>query len=963
MLISDQRGLTRFSGAAVDLGAFESQSISLSPETLANGNVEIAYIQPITANQPDSQAWWAPLFAGQVLWDQIFFSVVAGNLPAGLNLSSDGVLSGTPTESGTFTFTVGASNLPGTGSRQYTLNIAPKPQPVVDTLDDNFDVDYSAGRTSLREAIDLVHRGLATGPVSFAPGLTGTISLGLGPLSVVGNVIIQGPGAGSLTIDAAGRSRVFEIQGPLGTETRISGLTVTGGSADFGGGILNYAAKLSLGDLVVNGNTGGGICSSMADLSIVDSTISDNVGVGIQVFHGSTILVGSTVAHNAGGASGGGVSVLSGGVAMIINTTIAGNSASRGGGLYVQGGVSGPFAGMLTDVTLRNVTLAGNTASQGAGAYLDTSTGLFLGNTIIADNNGPQVSIADFQAGVIVEGPTLIEGGLAGYPEVLSTDPMLGPLQDNGGSTKTMALLGGSPAVDAGDVGLIPDGTLVDQRGGGFARIAGGSVDLGAFEAQNEPPTITRILDAVVVDEASLAVNAGHYSDAQGIGTVTLSASLGIVNGDIFTGIWVWTYTPPDGPSGPTTVTITATDDAGMHAVTTFDLTVNNVSPTITDFSVPVGAQPDSTVNLNAAATDPAAAHDPLTFTWTLTNPDGATQTIIGASVSFVPDIQGTWDVSLSVSDGDGGTDLRSASIHVGNAPTNIRLSRVNLPENRAPGYEIGTLKTTDADPNDGFIYTLVDGVGGGDNGFFEVAGDRLRSATTFDYETRSSYSIRVRSTDASGLWTEKAFNINVTNVNERPTILMPEAQVVYEDVEKAIHGISVGDVDSAALTVTLSVSHGKLALATTSGLTVEGVGTGLVTLNGSAADLNAALASLNYLPGLNYGGNDRLKVTTGDGRLSLTQGVAIAVKSAGRQAKDLTAQVNALRTAGVLSKAQASVLNSLLKLSGSESDIGKVTVFLFHVNLYSSADILSPEQAQALFDPASILLLSVTRR
>ena len=68
----------------------------------------------------------------------------------------------------------------------------------------------------------------------------------------------------------------------------------------------------------------------------------------------------------------------------------------------------------------------------------------------------------------------------------LNVDPLLGPLQDNGGPTFTQALLPGSPAIDAGDN---TDAPLFDQRG--FARIVNGTIDIGAYELQSQPSTVS----------------------------------------------------------------------------------------------------------------------------------------------------------------------------------------------------------------------------------------------------------------------------------------------------------------------------------------------------------------------------------------------------------------------------------------------------------------------------------------
>ena len=110
----------------------------------------------------------------------------------------------------------------------------------------------------------------------------------------------------------------------------------------------------------------------------------------------------------------------------------------------------------------------------------------------------------------MVQGPNLVEGGLARFPDVLAADPKLGPIRDNGGPTQTMALLLGSPAINAGDNTLIPDGITTDRQGSGFGRFSGaGPSDLGHVEVQNQPPTISTFATAVTVNEGSLATNFG----------------------------------------------------------------------------------------------------------------------------------------------------------------------------------------------------------------------------------------------------------------------------------------------------------------------------------------------------------------------------------------------------------------------------------------------------------------------
>jgi subtilisin family serine protease len=94
--------------------------------------------------------------------------------------------------------------------------------------------------------------------------------------------------------------------------------------------------------------------------------------------------------------------------------------------------------------------------------------------------------------------------------------------------------------------------------------------------------------------------------------------------------------------------------------------------------------------------------------------------------------------------------------------PTNINLSSVTLTENNAIGATIGKLTTTDADANDTLTYSLVSGIGSADNASFTIANDNLKAAAVFNSQTKSSYAIRIRVTDAGGLSFEKAFVITV---------------------------------------------------------------------------------------------------------------------------------------------------------------------------------------------------------
>jgi hypothetical protein len=180
-------------------------------------------------------------------------------------------------------------------------------------------------------------------------------------------------------------------------------------------------------------------------------------------------ISGSTISGNEATFScctdkGGGIYNYTGGVMNILNSTISGNYVfeGRGGGIYNSGSL---------DIRFSTITQNGEPGTSVGGGGIYNQAGaeqLKLYNTIVAGN------ASDL-------GDDNIEGSYTGSSNLIGGDPMLGPLQYNGGHTQTHAVLPGSPALDAGDNSGAPQW---DQRGPGFPRIVNGTVDIGAFEVQ-----------------------------------------------------------------------------------------------------------------------------------------------------------------------------------------------------------------------------------------------------------------------------------------------------------------------------------------------------------------------------------------------------------------------------------------------------------------------------------------------
>jgi Cadherin domain/Bacterial Ig domain/RTX calcium-binding nonapeptide repeat (4 copies) len=143
-------------------------------------------------------------------------------------------------------------------------------------------------------------------------------------------------------------------------------------------------------------------------------------------------------------------------------------------------------------------------------------------------------------------------------------------------------------------------------------------------------------------------------------------------------------------------------------------------------------------------------------------------------------------------------------------APTDLTLSKATVAENEPAATTVGTLSVTDPDAGDSHTYSLVAGAGSGNNGSFTLAGTALRTNAAFDYETKSSYSIRVGVTDAEGGAYEEQFTISVTNVVENlAPVAVDDAAAATEDVELQLPVSGAGspaandtDPDSDPLTV-----------------------------------------------------------------------------------------------------------------------------------------------------------------
>jgi len=273
----------------------------------------------------------------------------------------------------------------------------------------------------------------------------------------------------------------------------MTGTSVYGNTAqNAGGAVAVDGGSLAVTNCVITGNsapTGGAIADS-GSVQITGSVLSGNTATtigGAFTFGSSsgTLTISASTLSGNSAAKGGAIGTSVGGTVTITNSTVAGNTASGNGGAL--------YGHKYPHVALTNATISGNTASNG-GAFFFTADGnygttaLAFSNSIVSANTAgagkdiggtfPPPSGSNNLFGSALNTPPLND---AGNHNLFTDTPGLGPLQDNGGPTDTLAVLTGSPAINTGS-NTAAAALTTDQRGACCVRVAGATVDIGAFE-------------------------------------------------------------------------------------------------------------------------------------------------------------------------------------------------------------------------------------------------------------------------------------------------------------------------------------------------------------------------------------------------------------------------------------------------------------------------------------------------
>jgi CSLREA domain-containing protein len=373
-----------------------------------------------------------------------------------------------------------------------------------DTNDGICDTDCS-----LREAIGVVVGGET---INFDPLLAGqTITLN-STLVIDKNLTIDGSLL-STRINISGNNQVTAFGVNPNVTLTLKSLIIKNGKSTVNGGGVSSGGTLIVADSLFTGNNAvvnpyvvgigeGGAIYSWGVLTITNSVFNGNSasrGGAISCNAGTATVTSSTFVSNSAVSDSGGA-IYENCNLTIMSSTFASNSAANSGGAILTDNDINP-------INITNSTFHGNTAPSGGGVA--NYGGLIVRNSTFSNNNSPSGgALRNGLGGVLSLRNSILANSVGGVDciksdstpaieninnliettgtafescgiSLLTSDPLLGPLQDNGGITQTMALLPGSPAINAGDDGNCPS---TDQRG--VMRPQGGHCDIGAYEYQ-----------------------------------------------------------------------------------------------------------------------------------------------------------------------------------------------------------------------------------------------------------------------------------------------------------------------------------------------------------------------------------------------------------------------------------------------------------------------------------------------
>lgn len=426
----------------------------------------------------------------------------------------------------------------------------------------------------------------------------------------------------------------------------------------------------------------------------------------------------------------------------------------------------------------------------------------------------------------------LVPGAIAENNVAGASVGLLSATDADAADTHTFTLVAGTGATDNG-LFSITGSTLKLNTSANFEsknnysiRVQANDGKTGLFEKEltvsitnvNEAPTNITLSQASLAENNPVNTVVGSFSsadvDAGDTHTYTLVSGTGSNDNGSFAidGASLVMLPSANFESKSSYALRIRTTDAGTLAFEKqFTVTITNVNEAPTDIALSASSIAENNAanatvgTLGATDVDAGDTRSYALVSGTGSD-DNASFTITGSSLKIIPsanfEAKSSYNVRVRVTDMGGLSFEKPFTIAVTNvneAPTDTLLSASSIAENNLANATVGSFSATDVDAGDSHGFTLVAGTGSTDNGSFTIVGTALRLTPSANYETKGSYSIRVRATDTGGLSFDKPFVITVTNVNEAPTNISLSASSIAENntADATVGTLSAADADA----------------------------------------------------------------------------------------------------------------------------------------------------------------------
>jgi len=360
--------------------------------------------------------------------------------------------------------------------------------------------------------------------------------------------------------------------------------------------------------------------------------------------------------------------------------------------------------------------------------------------------------------------------------------------------------------------------TVTDGNGG----ISAATITV-TITGQNDAPTVGADNDPVTVNEGDTAENTGMFADIDVSDAIAITASVGTITQDTgANGTWTWSFDTTDGPDDSQTVTVTATDSAGAATTTSFDLTVNNVAPSVAVDNATVTINEGDVASNTGTFSDPG--NDTVSITasiGTVTQDDAAETWEWSFNSTDGPDDSQT--VTVTATDSDGAITDTTFTLTVTNVAPTVSDATFDVVENAGNGTVIGAV--TASDPGDDTLtYTLQSINGEADPALFAFAIDAfsgeitVADSTQLDFETTPIFTLEVTVTDNDGATAVANVTVNLLNQASITGVVFVDADQdgLYDADEMGIDGVIIELLDRFCQQVLDDA--GQAVTATTSG-------------------------------------------------------------------------------------------------------------------------------------------------